>query len=272
MNRSIFRSSLVALAAVLSVAPVLAKDETAKSASSAAGTIATVNGKAISKNRADALVAAQTAQGQPDSGDLRKAVREELIRREIIVQEAQKKGVDKKGDIQGQMDLARQGVLIGAYLGDYVRSHPVGDEAIKKEYDAIKLKLGDKEYKVRHILVEKEDEAKDIIARLKKSEKFEELAKQSKDPGSKERGGDLGWAAPSNYVKPFSEAIVKLEKGKFTEAPVKSDFGFHVILLDDTRELKLPPMEEAKQQISQRLQQQMVEKHITELRGKAKVD
>ena len=268
MNRSVFRFSLVALAAVLSVAPVLAKDDAAKSAA----TVATVNGKAIPKNRADALVAAQTAQGQPDSSDLRKAVREELVRREVLTQEALKKGFDKKGEIQGQLDLARQGVLIGAYLGDYVRSHPVSDEAIKKEYDAIKLKLGDKEYKVRHILVEKEDEAKDIIARLKKGEKFEDLAKQSKDPGSKDRGGDLGWAAPSNYVKPFSDALVKLEKGKFTETPVKSDFGYHVILLDDTRELKLPPLEDAKQQIVQRLQQQMVEKHIAELRGKAKVD
>ena len=160
MNRSIFRTSLVTLAAVLSIAPVLAKDETAKSSATAASTVATVNGKTIQKNRADALVASQTAQGQPDSAELRKAVREELIRREVIAQEAQKKGVDKKGEIQGQMELARQSVVIGAYLGDYVRSHPVGEEAVKKEYDAIKLKLGDKEYKVRHILVEKEDEAR----------------------------------------------------------------------------------------------------------------
>ena len=268
MNRTTLRSSLVALAAVLCVAPVQAKDETAKTVS----TVATVNGKAIPKNRADALAATQTAQGQPDSADLRKAIREELIRREIIVQEAQKKGVDKKSEIQGQIDLARQGVLISAYLGDYVLSHPVSDEAIKKEYDTIKLKLGDKEYKARHILVEKEDEAKDVITRLKKGEKFEDLAKVSKDPGSKERGGDLGWASPSNYVKPFSDAMVKLEKGKFTEVPVKSDFGYHVILLDDTRELKLPSMEEAKPQIAQRLQQQLVEKYILELRNKAKVD
>ena len=264
--------ALVTLAAVLSIAPVLAKDETAKSSATAASTVATVNGKTIQKNRADALVASQTAQGQPDSAELRKAVREELIRREVIAQEAQKKGVDKKGEIQGQMELARQSVVIGAYLGDYVRSHPVGEEAVKKEYDAIKLKLGDKEYKVRHILVEKEDEAKDIVAKLKKGDRFEELAKQSKDPGSKERGGDLGWAAPSSYVKPFSDAIIKLEKGKYTETPVKSDFGYHVIMLDDTRELKLPPMDEARQQIVQRLQQQLVEKHIQDLRGKAKVD
>ncbi|MCX7172579.1 MAG: peptidylprolyl isomerase [Proteobacteria bacterium] len=268
MNRAKFRSSLVALATVLCVAPALAKDDSAKSANA----VATVNGKAIPKNRADALANAQTAQGQPDSDELRKAIREELVRREIIVQEAQKKGLDKKSEIMGQMELARQGVLINAYLGEYVRSHPVTEDAIKKEYDAIKQQLGDKEYKARHILVEKEDEAKDIIAKLKKGDKFEDLAKQSKDPGSKERGGDLGWAAPSSYVKPFSDAMTKLEKGKYTETPVKSDFGYHVILLEDARELKLPPVDEAKAQLSQRLQQQMVEKHIMELRGKAKVD
>lgn len=268
MNRAQFRFSLVALATLLCIAPAIAKDETPKST----GAVATVNGKAIPKNRADALVNAQTAQGQSDTEELRKAIREELVRREIIVQEAQKKGYDKKSEIQGQMELARQGVLINAYLGEYVRTHPITEDAIKKEYDAIKQQLGDKEYKARHILVEKEDEAKDIIAKLKKGDKFEDLAKQSKDPGSKERGGDLGWAAPSSYVKPFSEAMMKLAKGKFTETPVKTDFGYHVILLEDSRELKLPPVDEAKAQLAQRLQQQMVEKHVMELRGKAKVD
>ncbi|MFA7270242.1 MAG: peptidylprolyl isomerase [Sterolibacterium sp.] len=268
MNRALFRFSLAAVAVALTVASAFAKDDAAKSASS----IATVNGKAIPKIRADALIAGQLAQGQPDSDDLRKAVREELVRREIIVQEAQKKGLDKKAPIQGQMELARQSILINAYLSEYLRGHPVSDDALAKEYENVKLKLGDKEYKARHILVEKEDEAKDIIAKLKKGEKFEDLAKQSKDPGSKERGGDLGWAAPSGYVKPFSDALVKLEKGKYTETPVKTDFGFHIILLEDARELKLPAMEEAKPQLLQRLQQQMVEKHIMELASKAKID
>jgi len=268
MNRALFRCSLVALATLLSVAPAFAKGEAAKPADA----VASVNGKAIPKIRADALVAAQTAQGQPDSDDLRKAVREELVRREIITQEAQKKGLDKKPNIQGQMDLARQSVLINAYLGEFLRTHPVSEDALKKEYENIKLQLGDKEYKARHILVEKEDDAKDIIAKLKKGEKFEDLAKQSKDPGSKDRGGDLGWAAPSSYVKPFSEAMMKLERGKYTETPVKTDFGFHVILLEDSRELKLPAMDEAKPQLAQRLQQQMVEKHVLELLGKAKIE
>jgi peptidyl-prolyl cis-trans isomerase C len=218
------------------------------------------------------MLAAQVAQGQADTEDLRKAIREELIRREVLAQEAQKKGLDKKPEIVGQMDLARQGVLLNAYMGEYVRSHPVSDEALKKEYETIRSQLGDKEFKARHILVDKEDDAKAIIEKLKKGEKFEDLAKGSKDPGSKERGGDLGWAAPTSYVKPFADALVALQKGKYTETPVKSDFGYHVILLEDSRDLKAPAFDEVKQQLSQRLQQQIIEKHIAELRGKAKVD
>ncbi len=265
MKRTSILYAIVALAALIAIAPALAKEETSKG-------IATVNGKSIPKNRADALVAAQAAQGRPDSEELRQAVREELIRREILAQEAQKKGLDKKPEVQGQMDLARQSVLIGAYMQEFVKTHPISEDAIKKEYEAVKAQMGDKEYKARHILVETEGEAKDIIAKLDKGEKFADLAKQSKDPGSKDRGGDLGWAAPSSYVKPFSEAMIKLEKGKYTETPVKSDFGYHVIMLDDVRELKLPSLEEAKPQLAQRLQQQMVEKHILDLRSKAKVN
>lgn len=271
MNRSMLRSSVIALAAVLSVAPLLSAQAAPQASSADNQTIATVNGKAIPKSRADALIAAQAAQGQPDSPELRKMVREELIRREILSQEAIKEGYEKNPKILPQLMLARQSVLINAYIGDYVQKHPVSDEQLKKEYDTIKLGLGDKEYKVRHILVDKEDDAKDIITKLDKGEKFEDLAKASKDPGSREHGGELGWAAPSNYVKPFSDAMVKLEKGKYTTAPVKSNFGYHVILLEDTRELKLPSFEEAKPQLAQRMQQQIVDKLITELSKKAKV-
>lgn len=268
MNRSALNASVAALVLAFAVAPVAAAE---KKAATGEKPIAVVNGKSIPANRADALIAAQIARGQPDSDSLRKAVQEELVRREILVQEAQKTGIDKKPDVQAQMDLARQGVLIGAYLSNFLRSHPVTDEAIKKEYEVIRATLGDKEYKARHILVENEDDAKAIVAKLKGGEKFEELAKQSKDPGSKERGGDLGWASGGSFVKPFQAALVKLEKGKYTEAPVKTDFGWHVILLDDSRELKAPALEEVKAEISQRLQQKIVEQQIAELRSKAKV-
>ena len=269
MTRTLRHALLLAFALSVSAAPALAEKKADKPESA---TFVTVNGKAIPKVRADALIAGQTAQGQPDSPELRKAVMEELIRREILAQEAVKKGFDKKPEVQGQIELARQGVLIGAYLNEYVRTHPVTEDQIKNEYEEIKAKLGNKEYKARHILVETEPEANAIIAKLKKGEKFEDLAKDSKDPGSKDRGGDLGWANPASFVPPFSSAMTKLEKGKFTETPVKTDFGWHVILLEDTRELKLPIYDEAKAQISQQLQQRMVQKHIDELRAKAKVE
>lgn len=233
--------------------------------------VATVNGTAIPQSRADLLVTEQKSQGAPDSEQLRAAVKEELIRREVLSQEARKKSLDKSAAVQAQMDMARQAVLIRAYLQDFVKAHPVSDADVKAEYDKIKSQLGDKEYKARHILVEKEEEAKAIIAKLDKGEKIEDLAKQSKDPGSKDKGGDLGWANPAGFVKPFAEALSKLEKGKYTATPVKTDFGYHVIKLEDSRPLKAPAFDEVKGQLKQRLEQQRVEKHMSELRSKATV-
>ncbi len=236
-----------------------------------AQTVATVNGTAIPQARADVMISEQKSQGAPESEQLRNAVKEELVRREILSQEARKKGFEKNGSVQAQMELARQAVLIRAYLQDFVKAHPVTDADVKSEYDKIKAQLGDKEYKARHILVEKEEDAKAIIAKLEKGEKFEDLAKQSKDPGSREKGGDLGWANPAGFVKPFAEALTKLEKGKITTTPVKTDFGYHVIKLEDSRALKAPAFDEVKGQLKQRLEQQSVERHIADLRTKAAV-
>lgn len=275
MKRHLLNASLLAIFAVNGAGLALAapaKPVAAKSDATTPAPYVTVNGKSVPKHRADFLIAMQRAQGRPDSEELRQAVREEVIRREILAQEATKKGIDKRPEIIGQINLAAQGVLINAYVGEFLRTNPISEDAVNREFETIKATLGDTEYKVRHILVESEDEAKGIIAKLKTGASFETLAQQSKDPGSKDKGGDLGWSIPSNYVKPFADAIVKLEKGKTTETPVKSDFGWHVIQLEDARALKLPPMEEAKPQIVQRLQQQAIERHIAELRAKAKVD
>lgn len=233
---------------------------------------ATVNGQNIPQYVYDAFLAEQKAQGAPDSAELKAAVKEELIRREILTQEAKKKGLDKKPEIQGQIELARQAVLIRAALADYVRAHPVSDDKLKKDFETIKAQMGNTEYKTRHVLVEKEDDAKAIIAKLDKGEKFADLAKQSKDPGSKDNGGDLGWSAPASYVKPFAEALQKLKKGEYTKAPVKTDFGFHVILLEDSRPLNHPPFDQIKPQLQQRASQQVVEDYIKELRAKAKLN
>ena len=260
MKSALLRTSALAVVAALAIQPALAADDTVS-----------VNGKTIPKSRIETLVSGQMAQGQPDTPELRKAVKEELVRREVLVQAATAKGTDKKPDVQTQVDMARQQVIIGAYLQDYVKNNPPSEAQIRQEYEAIKAKLGDKEYKARHILVQTEAEAKAIIAKLNKGEKFEDLAKQSLDPGSKERGGDLGWSTPAAYVKPFSDAVTSLKPGTYTKEPVKTDFGYHVILLEDVRDLKLPTFEEAKPQISQRMAQQIVEKHVNDLRAKAKV-
>ncbi len=235
-------------------------------------TFATVNGQAIPQSVYDAFVAEQKAQGTPDTPELQNAVKEELIRREILAQEAKKKGLDKKGNIQGQVELAKQAVLIRAFLSDYVAAHPISEAQLKAEYEVIKTNLGTTEYKTRHILVADEEEAKGIIAKLDKGEKFSELAKVSKDPGSKDKGGELGWSSPNSYVKPFGEALTKLKKNEYTKTPVKSDFGYHVIMLEDSRPANPPPFEQVKQQMQQRAAQQQVEQLVKELRGKAKVN
>lgn len=258
------------VAGALLTLPVIAAEKAA-AAPAKAGTVATVNGTAISQSLFDAFYAEQKAQGMPDSAELRNAVKEELVRRELLTQEAKKAGVDKNPGISAQMELARQAVLIRAFIQDYVKKHPISDAQLKSEYDAMKAKLGGTEYKSRHILVETEDQAKTIIDNLKKGAKFDELAKQSKDPGSKENGGDLGWSAAGSYVPPFAEALTKLSKGKYTETPVKTDFGWHVILLEDSRPLEAPAFEAIKPQLAQRANQQLIEKMIEGLRAKAKV-
>mgnify|MGYP000031035723 CR=1 FL=1 len=237
----------------------------------AAQTVATVNGAAIPQARADLLINEQRAQGAPDSDQLRNAVKEHLIGLEVVAQAARKKGLEKNAALQTRLDLARQSLLANAYIQDFVKANPVSDAEVKAEYDKFKAQLGDKEYKARHILVEKEEDAKAIIAKLDKGEKFDDLAKQSKDPGSKDKGGDLGWANPAGFVKPFADALTKLEKGKYTATPVKTDFGYHVIKLDDSRALKAPTFDEVKAQLKQRIEKQRVDHHVAELRAKATI-
>ncbi len=217
----------------------------------------------------DFMLKQRTSQGQPDTPELRAAIRDELNTRELLVREARKQGLDKAPGMKAEMDLTSQTVLVRAFMADYLKAHPVPDDVLHKEYDQIRTQMGDKEYKVRHILVEKEDEAKDIIAQLQKGEKFEKLAaERSKDTGSKANGGDLDWNVPANFVKPFADAMVGLQKGKFTTTPVQTQFGWHVIELDDIRDAKVPGFDEVKPQLAQRAQGQVVEKYLRDLRAK----
>ena len=233
----------------------------------------TVNGTAVSQSIADVFISEQKAKGAPDSAELKNAVREELIRRELLVQEAKKAGMDKKPDVTAQAEAARQAIYVRAYIQDYVSKHPISDDQLKADYEKIKAQLGNTEYKARHILVKSEDDAKAIIANLKKGAKFEEIAKKSsKDPGSGANGGDLDWANADSYVPEFSAAMKKLEKGQMTEVPVKTQFGWHVIRLEDVREAQLPPFDQVKPQIVQQMQQQKLAKFQDDLRAKAKVE
>lgn len=265
----------VSIGSMLTLASCNAQDadkSAAAPAVSAAAAVATVNGAPISQARFNFLLQQAQQQGQPDSPEVRKNLREKLIIEEVVAQEALKKGMDKSADVNTQIDLARQTILIRAYLQDYIKNNPLGDDVLKAEYEKIKSQMGDKEYHARHILVEKEAEAKEIIAKLKKGEKFEKLAEKSKDPGSKAKGGDLGWAAPANFVPEFSAAMTKLQKGQYTTEPVKSQFGYHIIKLEDSRTMQAPPFDEVKQNLRQRAQQQQIDKMISDLRAKAKIE
>ncbi len=235
--------------------------------------IAIVNGKAVPKERAEALKQQVERSGRPITPDIENQIKEEVIAREIFMQEAQKRGLEGSADYKSQMELARQAILIRELFADYQKSNPVTDAEIKAEYDKYVAANTGKEYKASHILVDKEDDAKAIIAAIKKGAKFSDLAKkQSKDPGSAARGGDLDWANASTYVPEFTEALVKLNKGQMTQVPVKSQFGWHVIRLDDVRDAQLPKLEDVKPQIAQQLQQQKLAKFQEDLRAKAKVE
>ena len=239
----------------------------------AAQNLAIVNGKAVPKERVETLKQQVERSGRPISPEMENQIKEEVIAREIFMQEAQKRGLEATSDYKAQMELARQTILIRELFVDFQKTNPVTDAEIQAEYDKFAAANAGKEYKASHILVEKEDEAKAIIAALKKGGKFEEIAKkQSKDPGSGARGGDLDWANPSSYVPEFTEALIKLQKGKLTQEPVKSQFGWHIIRLDDVREAQLPKIDEVKPQIAQQLQQQKLAKFQEDLRAKAKVE
>lgn len=232
---------------------------------------ATVNGVAIPQARIDLRTKVAASQGQADTPELRKMILDDMINLEVMSQQAVKKGLDKQPDTVQQLEISRQSVLAGAFVQDYTKNHPISEDALKQEYDSLKAKLGNTEYKVAHILVSTEAQAKAIEAKLKKKGNFAKIAKaESKDTVSAEKGGELGWNVPSNFVQPFAEAVTNLKKGQISQ-PVQSQFGWHIIKLEDTRNLSVPPFEQVKPNLMQRLQQQSVQKAIADLRAGAKI-
>jgi len=278
MNRKLLAAALLLPSLAFAQAPAkpaAASKEATKPAAAAAATgpLATVNGVAIPRSRLEHVVRQQVARGAQDNEQLRAQLREALINNELLMQEANRSGVAKKPEVQQQIELTRMEVIANAAVAEHLRASPVADADVQKEYERAKQQTGDKEYKARHILVATEDEAKGLLADLKKGAKFEDLAqKKSMDEGTRPKGGDLDWNVPSNFDKAFADAMVKLEKGKMTEAPVRSRFGFHLIQLDDVRALNFPPLPQVRAQIQQRLVDQKIQNLVRDLRAKAKIE
>lgn len=268
-------ASLLALsAAVLSGCG--AKKETGAQqapAKTAAGNIAVVNGKSVPKARVEMLLTQATRQGQPRTPELENQVKDEIVLREMFAQEAERRGVARSPDFKSQMELARQSILIRELFNDYTKKNPVTEAEARAEYDRFKAQNGGSEYRARHILVDKEDEAKALIAQIKGGAKFDALAKKhSKDQGSGASGGDLDWSNPSAFVPEFADALKALKKGEMTQQPVKTQFGYHIIRLEDLRENTFPAFDEIKPRIEQTLQQQKLIKYREDIKAKAKTD
>jgi peptidyl-prolyl cis-trans isomerase C len=268
----------LAVTAAITTPVAMAQTKAEKSATKAAAAPkvdgrVSVNGVIIPQTFFDAMNKEREASGQPTTPEMNAAIKDELINREVLAQAAAKRGLDRDPNIAAQMRIAGQAVLIRAYFEDYVKANPLKDEDLKKQYEAFLAQMGDKEYKARHILVETEEEAKTIIAQLGRGESFEKLAKdKSKDPGSKDNGGDLDWGPAGRYVPEFGNALRALQKGQTTPNAIKTQFGWHVIRLDDSKDMKKPSFDEMKEQFRQRAQQDAISRLVGDLRSKAKVE
>lgn len=268
------RILLAGVACLLALAGCNSHDSAQGAAQGKEGVAATVNGTPIRESLVELMLNQRAGMGRPVSAEARSGFIDRLAMQVIISQDAVKKGLDKSPEVSDQIELSRQSVLVNAYIQDYLKNNAISDDMAKAEYEKIKTQMAGTEYKARHILVEKEADAKDIIARLKKNPKaFEALAKEkSKDPGSKAKGGDLGWFDPRGMVPEFGDAVAKLAKGKFTEEPVKTQFGYHVVMLDDSRPKEMQPFEQIKPALMQQMQQQNLQKLFDDMKAKAKIE
>ena len=236
---------------------------------------AIVNGKSIPKAQLDKLV---QKSGQGDNPQVRDQAREMLVTKELILQEADKRGVIQKESVREQLEQSRVGILVAAVFEDYIEKEGVTEAELKAAYESVKTQYTAKEYHVEHILVEKETDAKAIIAQIKAGGNFGEIAKaKSKDPGSATNGGDLGWVNDKALVPEFSKAMVQLKNGQMTDKPVKSQFGWHIIKTVDSRDMKAPSFDELKAELKQMIasdqnwQKAKFTEMMQKLRAKAKV-
>ena len=235
--------------------------------------VAVVNGKPVPQARVDALIKSAThGQGEAPP-ELKQQAKDTAVMREIFAQAAEKEGVANSPDYKSQLELARQTVLIGMLFQNFVKNHPVTDADAKAEYEKIKAEQSGMEYHARHILVDSEDDAKKLIAQIKAGGKFDELAKKnSKDTGSAENGGDLDWSKPNAYVPEFAAALQKLKAGEMTDTPVKTQFGYHIIKLEEVRPAQFPAYDEVKDKLKQQMEQVKIQEYQEKLRKSAKTD
>lgn len=256
------KQAFLVIVAVIALLPV----------AQAADVSATVNGKPIKQSLVDFMVKELTASGQKVDDNVRSAIVNRLVANEVLLQEAQKAGLDKQAGFLAKQELAYRELLANTFLQDYLKKNPSDDGAVKAEYEKFKAQWGTKEYKASHILVKSEQEAKDIVAQLAKNGDFAKIAKEkSMDSGSKEKGGDLGWFPPTRMVKPFADAVSKLSKGVYTTVPVQTQFGWHIIRLDDTRDAQPPALDAVKEELRDGLQKKKIQSLLTDLRSKAKI-
>jgi len=234
-----------------------------------------VNGKAIPKAQLDKLV---QKSGQPDNPQVRDQAREMLVTKELILQEADKRGVIQNESVREQLEQSRVGILVAAVFEDYVQKEGVTEAELKTAYESVKAQYTGKEYHVEHILVEKESDAKAIILQVKAGANFEDIAKaKSKDPGSAPNGGDLAWVTEKSLVPEFSKAMIQIKPGQISDKPVKSQYGWHIIKVVDTRDMKAPSFDELKDQLKQMItsdqnwQKAKFSEMMQKLRAKAKI-
>lgn len=268
------RILLASAACMLTLMACSSKDAVQSAAPGNEAVAATVDGIPIRESMVSLMLKQRSDMGRDAGAEARKTYIDRLAMQLIISQAAIKEGLDKAPEIADQIDLIKQSVLVDAFVKNYFKSNPVSDDAVNAAYAKMKAETTGNEYKARHILVDNEAEAKDIIAKLNKNPNaFAALAKEkSKDGASKGNGGELGWFDPRGMIPEFGAAVAKLAKGKFTQEPVKTQFGYHVILLEDSRPLPVPPLEQVKPELTQQLQQQNLKKLFDEMKAKAKIE
>jgi len=236
--------------------------------------VATVNGTSISREAYDFYVKNVAGKASSElTPEQRAQLLDNLLRAEIVAQQAEKEGLDKQGDTASQLFLMRLQILEQAKSEAYLKDKKASDGELKAEYDKRVAAMPKTQYKARHILVATEDEAKQVIEQLKKGAKFEDLAKaKTIDPSGKNNGGDLGWFSPGNMVKPFADAVASMKKGETSSTPVKTEFGWHVIRLEDVRDTPVPPLEQVKAQVEQLVEQGKWKAYADDLLKSAKVE